>query len=391
MILERASAAPVYQLDLWMGGEEHCRQLLQAAAAEADLILIEGVMGLFDGDCSSADLAALFGIPIVVVIDGSAMAQTFGALAHGLATYRPGLPFAGVFANRVAGERHYEMLAESLPSGLASFGWLPRDADIALPERHLGLVQAAEVADLEARIARAAAALQAVPKLLPAAVSFAASSVPPTATGAQPPALAGVRVAVARDGAFAFLYRANLDLLRELGAELSFFSPLLDGSLPEAEVLYLPGGYPELHLAALAANGPMHAAIRAHHAAGKPLVAECGGMLYLLESLADKDGCRAEMVGLLPGNAQMLGRLANLGLHRVALPEGELRGHSFHYSQMETPLSPIAISEGARAGRRGEAVYRIGRVHASYMHLYFPSNPEAVAQLFAPAASSLST
>jgi len=139
MILERASAAPVYQLDLWMGGEEHCRQLLQAAAAEADLILIEGVMGLFDGDCSSADLAALFGIPIVVVIDGSAMAQTFGALAHGLATYRPGLPFAGVFANRLAGERHYEMLAESLPSGLASFGWLPRNADIALPERHLGL------------------------------------------------------------------------------------------------------------------------------------------------------------------------------------------------------------------------------------------------------------
>ncbi|NMQ30020.1 cobyrinate a,c-diamide synthase, partial [Candidatus Accumulibacter phosphatis] len=188
-----------------------------------------------------------------------------------------------------------------------------------------------------------------------------------------------------------FLYRANLNLLRELGAELSFFSPLLDGSLPEAEVLYLPGGYPELHLAALAANAPMHAAIRAHHAAGKPLVAECGGMLYLLESLADKDGCRAEMVGLLPGNAKMLGRLANLGLHRVTLPEGELRGHSFHYSQMETPLSPIAISEGARAGRRGEAVYRVGRVHASYMHLYFPSNPEAVAQLFAPAASSLST
>jgi cobyrinic acid a,c-diamide synthase len=391
MILERASAAPVYQLDLWMGGEEHCRQLLHAAAAEADLILIEGVMGLFDGDRSSADLAALFGIPIVVVIDGSAMAQTFGALAHGLATYRPGLPFAGVFANRVAGERHYEMLAESLPPGLACFGWLPRDADFALPERHLGLVQAAEVADLDARIGRAAAALQALPRRLPAAVSFAAPSLSPTASSVRPPALAGVRVAVARDGAFAFLYRANLDLLRELGAELRFFSPLLDGSLPEAEVLYLPGGYPELHLAALAANAPMHAAIRAHHAAGKPLVAECGGMLYLLESLADKEGCRAEMVGLLPGNAKMLGRLANLGLHRVTLPEGELRGHSFHYSQMETPLSPIAISEGARAGRRGEAVYRVGRVHASYLHLYFPSNPEAVAQLFAPAPSSLST
>ncbi|WP_291994623.1 cobyrinate a,c-diamide synthase [Candidatus Accumulibacter sp. ACC003] len=386
MILERASGAPVYQLDLWMGGEDHCRQLLYEAAGEADLILVEGVMGLFDGDRSSADLAALFAIPVLAVIDGSAMAQTFGALAHGLASYRPGLPFAGVFANRVAGERHYEMLAESLPTGLLSFGYLPRDADIALPERHLGLVQAAEVADLDARIARAAAALTAFHEALPAPVLFAA----PAAQPAEAPlALAGVRIAVARDGAFAFLYRANLDLLRALGAELTFFSPLCDRTLPAADVLYLPGGYPELHLAALAANAPLRAAIRAHHGAGKTLVAECGGMLYLLESLADKDGNRAEMVGVLPGQATMLGRLANLGLHRVVLPEGELRGHTFHYSRMETPLLPIAASEGARPGRRGEAVYRVGRLHASYLHLYFPSNPEAVARLFAPAPSSL--
>ena len=131
MILERASGAPVYQLDLWMGGEAHCRQLLYQAASEADLILIEGVMGLFDGDSSSADLATRLGIPILAIIDASHMAQTFGALALGLATYRPGLPFAGVFANRVAGERHYQMLAESLPPGLTALGWLPRDADIA--------------------------------------------------------------------------------------------------------------------------------------------------------------------------------------------------------------------------------------------------------------------
>ncbi|WP_313952270.1 cobyrinate a,c-diamide synthase [Accumulibacter sp.] len=388
MILERASGAPVYQLDLWMGGEDHCRELLYEAAAEADLILVEGVMGLFDGDRSSADLAALFGIPVLAVIDGSAMAQTFGALAHGLASYRPGLPFAGVFANRVAGERHYEMLAESLPTGLLSFGWLPRDADIALPERHLGLVQAAEVADLDARIARAAAALTGFQEALPAPVPFTAPAAQPADA---PPALLGVRIAVARDGAFAFLYRANLDLLRALGAELTFFSPLRDPALPEADALYLPGGYPELHLAALAANAPLRAAIRAHHAAGKPLVGECGGMLYLLESLADTEGNVAEMVGLLPGQATMLGRLANLGLHRVVLPEGELRGHTFHYSRMETPLLPTTTSEGARPGRRGEAVYRVGRLHASYLHLYFPSNPEAVARLFAPAPSSFSS
>ena len=386
MILERASGAPVYQLDLWMGGEEHCRQLLYEAAGEADLILVEGVMGLFDGDRSSADLAALFGIPILAVIDGGAMAQTFGALAHGLATYRPGLPFAGVFANRVAGERHYEMLAESLPPGVRSFGWLARDVDIALPERHLGLVQAAEVDDLDARIARAAAALKGVNEVMPPPVAFSAPAQSLPAQG-----LAGVRIAVARDAAFAFLYRANLDLLRELGAVLTFFSPLADGRLPEADALYLPGGYPELHLDRLSANSALKVALRAHHAAGKPIVAECGGMLYLLESLTDAEGQCGEMVGLLPGQATMLTRLANLGLHGVELPEGSLRGHTFHYSRLECPLAPIAASVGARAGRRGEAVYRHGRLHASYLHLYFPSNPVAVARLFAPRPGQLSS
>lgn len=379
MILERAAGSPVYQLDLWMGGEEHCRALLYDAAGEADLILVEGVMGLFDGDRSSADLAQLFGIPVLAVIDGGAMAQTFGALALGLATYRPGLPFAGVFANRVAGQRHYEMLAESLPPSIPSFGWLAREADIALPERHLGLVQAAEVEDLEARLARAAAALHGVDRIMPPSVAFA----PPVTA---PPArrLAGVRIGVARDAAFAFLYRANLDLLRDLGAELRFFSPLVDPALPESDALYLPGGYPELHLERLAANAGMKAALRAWHAAGKPIVAECGGLLYLLEWLADVGGRRHAMVGLLPGQATMQARLANLGLHSVELPEGLLRGHTFHYSQLDCRCAPIAVSVGARAGRRGEAVYRDGRLHASYLHLYFPSNPEAVARLFAP-------
>lgn len=379
MILERASGAPVYQLDLWMGGEDHCRQLLHDAAGDADLILIEGVMGLFDGERSGADLAELFGIPVLAVIDGSAMAQTFGAVAHGLATYRAGLPFAGVFANRVAGERHYEMLAESLPPELPSFGWLGRDAEIALPARHLGLVQAAEIADLDARIARAAEALNGADEMMPAAVAFdAAAPLPDHAS------LKGVRIAVARDAAFAFVYRANLDLLRALGAELRFFSPLDDDALPSADALYLPGGYPELHLERLAANEGMKGAIHAHHAVGRPIVAECGGMLYLGESLTDAAGRQATMTGILPGHARMQERLANLGLHGVALPEGELRGHTYHYSQLECPLDPIAVSEGARAGRRSEPVYRDGRLHASYLHLYFPSNPEAAARLFAP-------
>lgn len=380
MILQQASGAPVYQLDLFMGGEAHCRELLYAAAGEADLLLIEGVMGLFDGEPSSADLAVCFGIPVMAVIDGAAMAQTFGALAYGLAHYRRGLPFAGVFANRVAGERHCAMLAESLPDGLPLLGWLARDADIALPERHLGLVQAAEIADLDARIERAADALQGIAPTLPAPVTFTHQ-----ASSAPARLLSGVRIAVAQDAAFAFLYRANLDLLTAMGAELHFFSPLADTGLPLADALYLPGGYPELHLAALAANTGMKAAIYAHHAANKPLVAECGGLLYLLESLTNKAGESAPMVGLLQGNATLQPRLANLGLHSVSLPQGEIRGHTFHYSRLETPMQAIATSVSKRAGGRGEAVYQVGRLHASYLHLYFPSNPVVTAQLFAPA------
>lgn len=384
MILERASGAPVYQLDLWMGGEEHCRQLLYAAAAEADLIIIEGVMGLFDGTSSSADLAMLFGIPVLAVIDGSAMAQTFGAIAHGLATYRTGLPFAGVFANRVAGEGHYQMLAESLPPALTPFGWLARDGEITLPERHLGIVQADEIADLDSRIDRAAAALNGIPDELPTAIAFTA----PATTTAITPLLQGVRIAVARDAAFAFIYHANIDVLQAQGAEILYFSPLADRAPPTSDALYLPGGYPELHLEALANNQPMKVAIRAHHSARKPIVAECGGMLYLFDSLTALHGHKAEMVGLLPGSARMQEKLANLGLHSVTLPEGELRGHTFHYSQLESTLPAIAISTGVRAGRRGEAVYRAGRLNASYLHLYFSSNPIAAAQLFTPSHSS---
>jgi len=377
MILERASGNPVYQLDLWMGGAAHCRQLLFDAAIDADLILVEGVMGLFDGEPSSADLAILSGIPVAAVIDASGMAQTFGAVAHGLASYRADLPWAGVIANRVAGERHAEMLKESLHTPLLAS--IAREPLLALPERHLGLMQAAEIGDLEQRLERGAALLAKTPLAeLPAPVAFAATDSLPL-----PRRLAGTRIAVARDAAFSFLYPANLDLLRALGAELVFFSPLADGALPDADAVYLPGGYPELHLEQLARNSAMKAALHAHHGRNKPIVAECGGMLYLLESLADSAGLCAEMAGLLPGRAAMQKKLAGLGMHSAALPGGALRGHTFHYSQMDSPLAPVSWSESARPGRRGEPVYRLGRLHASYLHLYFFSNPEAAAQLFA--------
>ena len=378
-ILEHASGNPVYQLDLWLGGEDHCRQLLYHAAAEADVILVEGVMGLFDGAPASADLAVRFGLPILAVIDAGAMAQTFGAVAHGLATYRPQLPFAGVFANRVAGDGHYRLLVDSLPPGLSALGWLPAAADIALPDRHLGLVQAREVSDLAARVEQAANRLVWTGAARLPDVRFAAAP-----AVISPRALAGRRIAIARDAAFSFLYPANLELLRQLGADLVFFSPLTDSVLPVADALYLPGGYPELHLPPLAANRAMKQAIHAHHAAGKPIVAECGGMLYLLESLADCRGQRAEMVGLLPGHAAMQSHLVALALQEMPLPEGALRGHTFHHSRLDTSMAPIAGGRCPNGGRTSEGIYRLGRLTASYVHAYFPSNPAACAALFAP-------
>lgn len=380
MVLARASGSPVYQLDLWMVGEVESRRLLWEAAGEADLILIEGVMGLFDGTPSAADLARHFGIPVLAVIDGSAMAQTFGALAHGLASYQPDLPFAGVLANRVGSSRHGEILRDCLPSHIDWFGALPRSESVGLPSRHLGLVQAQELADLDARLDAAADALAAsADSAMPAPVSF-----PPPEARTLPPLLHGVRIGVARDAAFAFLYQANLDLLESLGAELLFFSPLHSPRLPEVDSLYLPGGYPELHMPALAGNQAVAEAIRAHHEAGKPILAECGGMLYLLDGLTDQAGMRERMLGLLSGEASMQKRLTALALQEVHLPEGRLRGHTFHHSSLVSPLQALVRGECPNYKRTAEAVYRQGRLTASYVHFYLPSAPAAAAALFHP-------
>jgi len=379
-ILEHASGYPVYQLDLWMCGEEHCRALLYEAAEKADLILVEGVMGLFDGTPSSADLAKQFDIPVLPVIDASAMAQTFAALAYGLSQLDAALPFFGVVANRVGSARHAAMLTERLPATLKFCGALPRAAEISLPERHLGLLQAAELPDIKQRIMHAARLwAEHADTGLPPAVAFT-----PAVQPGVKRELDGVKIAVARDAAFSFLYRANLDTLSALGAQLCFFSPLDDSALPYADSLYLPGGYPELYLSKLAGNTAMLAAIRAHHAAHKPILAECGGMLYAAQSLADTHKQQASLLGLLDSTAVMQPRLSALALQSVELPQGMLRGHTFHHSQMETKLAPSARGVCPNGGATREAVYQQQRLTASYIHFYFPSNPAAVARLFLP-------
>ncbi len=377
MLQERASGAPVYQLHPWMTGEAECRWRLAAAAREADLVLVEGAMGVFDGAPSSADLAALAGLPVALVVDARAMAETFGAVVGGLAGHRADVRVAGVIANRVGSRGHAELLRRSLPEGVAWLGAVPSDAALEVPDRHLGLVQAGELEALDQRLDAAAAVLEqaGLGELPPAAPP------PPAAAPAPPPRLlAGRRIAVAQDPAFAFVYRANLELLAAMGAEVVCFSPLAGAELPAADALWLPGGYPERHAAALAANAPLKAAIRAHHAAGRPILAECGGLMYCAEALVDGDGAAHEMLGLLPGRAVMGGRLAGLGLQSLALPEGELRGHTFHYSRLEGAAAPDAYAR-RRGGSAAEPLYRRGALTATYFHAYFPSAPRAVARL----------
>ncbi|MCX4147784.1 cobyrinate a,c-diamide synthase [Paraburkholderia madseniana] len=379
MILARASGAPVLSLDLWMVGESACRNLLAQAAAEADLILIEGVMGLFDGTPSSADLATTFGVPVLAVISAKAMAQTFGAVAFGLAQFRPEVPFYGVLANRVGSPRHAQMLEEALPPDLRWCGHISGNDEIELPDRHLGLHQAAEIDDLDTRLDRAADALaQTALAELPPPVEFGTPI-----EEAPPRLLEGKRIAIARDAAFSFIYPANVTLLATLGAHIDYFSPLADEALPEhADALYLPGGYPELHAELLARNLRSAATILAHAAAGKPVVAECGGMLYLLEQLTDTDGTTTPMLGLLPGHATMQTRFTALGMQQIDSLHGSMTGHTFHYSKLTTPLTPLRSATRPNNDAPGEAVFRAGSIVATYMHAYWPSNPAFTAALF---------
>jgi cobyrinic acid a,c-diamide synthase len=379
LLLERASGAPVHSLDLWIVGREECRRQLAQAAAENDVILIEGVMGLYDGTPSSADLAREFGVPVLAVIDASAMAQTAGALVHGLRDYGP-VDLAGVIANRVASSGHASMVAASL-RGIPLFGTLPRQR-ASLPKRHLGLVVVpAEVDGVDQLLDELADQLvfdDAAWHCLP---PVRIEPAPPLAPAA--PLLAGTTVAVACDAAFMFIYPANLATLRDLGATLTFFSPLADEPVPAGtDAVYLPGGYPELHAAALSRAGLWQASIQAAHAEGIPIVAECGGMMALTDAIADKDGTVWRMAGLLAGTVTMQRRLAGLGAQALATEQGELRGHTFHYSLLDTPVAPSRYTVKLPSGVQGEACYRIGSLTASYFHAYFPSNPAAVAALF---------
>ena len=404
---ELASGSPVHSVDLWMTGEEDVRQRLHEAAQDADLILVEGVMGLFDGNFSAGDLAQLLGLPVLAVVDASAMAGTFGALAYGLQHFREGLRWAGMLANRVATAHHADLLRQGLRDQSMWLGAMPgvRLGDAAvkarsaalLPERHLGLIAAHELGDALQRLDAAADALAQTPLGQRAwssdegqpnwqdwCVDFAA----PDMSGDQArvePWLSGRRIAIARDAAFSFIYPANLDCLRAMGAELCFFSPLAGDALPPCDAIWLPGGYPELHARALHENRLLRGGIAQHMAQGKPVWAECGGMLALCDGVTALDGSTQSMWGLLPGQVIMQSRLGGLGMQQLVLDAGLLRGHTFHYTRLETVMPVLTRSSrpgAAVQADRGEALYQHGSVQASYFHAWFPSCPSAVAALF---------
>lgn len=369
MILEVATGRPVYNLDFTMCGESDAEAQLYRAAQDADLIIVEGVMGLYDGSPSSADIAVRFNLPVLLTIDASGMAQTFGALANGLLSHKPDLIPAGVLANKTGSAGHGKLLQDSLLPRLNWFGALQKNEALSLPERHLGLFRAGEISDLEQKIEQAANAL--APDLpLPPIVTFNA---PVTLAPAK--LLDGKVIAIAKDEAFCFIYQANLDCLTDMGAKLVFFSPLHDHALPEADAYWLPGGYPELHLNEISSNAGMKHALHAAFTAGTPILAECGGMMALSSSL-NNEAC----FDLLPGVSKIEERLQGLGSLKATFPNGELGAHTFHYGSFTTELPPIATAK-TRFGKV-ENIYQHGSILASFLHFYFASNPTLAAQLF---------
>jgi cobyrinic acid a,c-diamide synthase len=384
---EAASARPSGNLDSWAMPPALLESRAAAAGAGLDLLLVESAMGLFDGagdepgrQGSAADLAARFGLPVLLLLDVSGQSQTAAALARGFATHRDGVRVAGVVLNRVASPRHRAGAAGAiLAAGLPVLGALPRDAALALPERHLGLVQAREQQALPALLERLAAlgetALDLDAILAAAAPLPAAAPARPAAPALPPP---GQRIALADDAAFSFLYPHVAEGWRAAGAELHPFSPLADQPPPAGcDACWLPGGYPELHAGRLAAAGRFLAGLRAF-AGQHPVHGECGGYMLLGQGLEDAAGQRHAMAGLLGHATSFARRKMNLGYRQaVLLADGvlgragtALRGHEFHYATVTEPGADAPLAELSDATGRalGPGGGRRGRVSGSFFH-----------------------
>jgi cobyrinic acid a,c-diamide synthase len=393
---------PSYNLDGWMCGRDDVMRTVARHGADADLCIVEGVMGLYDGvdgvtdEGSTAQVAKWLQAPVVLVVDAGAQVRSAAAVALGFERFDPEVRLAGVIVNRVGGDAHARWVADAMRGSCRAplLGAVRAHAALALPERHLGLITAAEgalTAERRHRLGDEVSARIDLDALWASAAPL--PRVPVTATDVRPPR---VRIGVARDAAFQFYYADNLDRLREAGAALVFWSPLADPQLPDVDGLYIGGGYPEVHARALAGNVTLRKAVRRFSEAGRPIYAECGGLMFLADSLVDGDGVEHAMAGVLPSRVTMDPPRMTLGYAEVTLaaagPLGgagtSARGQEFHFSTLEPVPDDVArvytlVSPDGRTRREG---YLLRRTLASYVHLHFASNP-TVARAFVAACA----
>lgn len=405
-----ASGLPAHNLDTWLMSPERLKAIFTRTASGADLALIEGVMGLYDGGrkgvSSTAEIAKLLDAPVLLVVDAKSMGESAAAIALGFQSYDPEVKLAGVLLNRLGSDTHEAMIREAMAKvGIPVFGAMRRDESLKMPERHLGLLPAeeneerdvvAKMGEMAARSVNLAAikrlASDASPLFLPEDLLLARRA---DAASQQ----TKVRLAVARDEAFSFYYPESLEVLESFGAELTFFSPLHDAALPEADGVLLGGGFPEMFAAELTANASMRRSLCEAAAADVPIYAECGGYMYLTEKLVDFDGKEHAMAGIIPAAVQMNRKLQMVGYVEAELccdtilgARGrKLHGHEFHFS---TELPQEGADETRaftftrmRNGARYAAGYAKGAVLASYLHLHFAGCPEA-AEAFVKACRS---
>ena len=388
-------------LDGWMLSRKDnlagfCRQ-----AAQTQVAVVEGVMGLFDGydglseAGSTAQMAKWLSLPVLLVVDARSLARSAAALVKGFATFDPDLVLAGVVFNRIGGDTHLEYLRQALSQldGIKCFGGLPREEKLAIPERHLGLTTAddhplgPDYLNYLADFVESHLDLEGLLKTLPT-LTLAAAKLPAPA----PPV---VRLGLARDRAFCFYYPENLEWLEHYGAQLVPFSPLHDRRLPpELHGLYLGGGYPELFASQLSENHSLRLALKEQAQAGLPIYAECGGLMYLSQEIQDLQGTPHPMAGVLPLTVRMLPRLKSLGYREITLATDSLlgpagtcaRGHEFHYSEIVSTDSDLKRCYRLTPRRGGEPLlegFGYKNVLASYVHLHFGSNPDVARHLVA--------
>lgn len=391
---------PSRNLDGWMLGADRNRSIFARAAADADMSIIEGMMGLFDGSSptndigSTAELAKQLNAPVLLVVDGSAMARSAAAMVAGYARFDPALRVVGVLFNRVGSDGHYQLLKAAVEqeTDVVPVGYLRSDVSMAIPDRHLGIVMAEEQGIDQLYHCLGKAALETIDLDRIEAFAHSCGTLPGSVS--QPMIKdhgRTARIGVAQDQAFCFYYPDNLEFLEAAGAEVVTFSPLHDHALPDVEMVYLGGGYPELHGAVLATNTTMRAAIKRFANHGGVIYAECGGLMYLTESIRDLDGRSHDMVGIFPAETVMRRSSLTLGYRTVECSRrcilGEVgitaRGHEFHYSMLVArgPIQYACTLRDAEGRSKGQDGLMSGNVVALYTHLHFAGQPTIAAAL----------